>query len=80
MNHHQDKLTAQYNRQRIREDFDQIRLEQHAAKTRLHRASLFTQAMHSFSIWMISAGKKLHRRYELPAPHSHRKRAGSFAH
>jgi hypothetical protein len=80
MNHHQDELTAQYNRQRIREDFDQIRLEQHAARARVRRQGLFTQTMHSLSTWMISAGRKLHERYELPAPHSHRTRPGSFAH
>ena len=79
MNYYQDELTAQYNRQRIREDFDQIHLEKHAAKVRVRRASLFTQAMHSFSTWMISAGKELHERYELPTAHSHGSRSGYFA-
>ncbi|HSM71006.1 MAG TPA: hypothetical protein VK851_05645 [Anaerolineales bacterium] len=80
MNYYQDELTAQYNRQRIQEDFDQIRLEQRSAKARVHRPGLFTRTMHSFSTWMISAGRELHERYELPIEHSHGTRSGFFAH
>lgn len=80
MNYYQDELTAQYNRQRIREDFAQIRLEYFTTKSRVYRPGLFTRSMHSLSIWMISTGKDLHERYEIPNAHSHRTRSGSFAH
>jgi len=78
MNYYQDELTAQYNRQRVREEFELIRIEQHLARSRAHRTSLFTRTMHSFASWMISTGKELHRRYEISAPHHHRP-SSSFA-
>lgn len=77
MNYRQDELTAQYNRQRVREDAAQIRLEK---QTGVYRTSLFTRIMHSISTWMISTGKKLHKRYDLPVTHSHRSQSRSFAH
>ena len=79
MNYHQDELTAKYNRQRVREDANLIRLEAHAAQAK-HGASLFTRTMHHISMWMISTGKKLHKRYDLPVAHSHRSPSRSFAH
>jgi hypothetical protein len=80
MNYHQDELTAQYNRQRVREDANLIRLENRAAHAKADHASLFTMTMHHISIWMISTGKNLHKRYDLPVTHSHRSPSGSFAH
>jgi len=80
MNHYQDELTAEYNRQRILEDFSQIRLEQLAAKARVSGPGLLTRTMHSFSTWMISTGKQLHERYELPAVHSHLTPSNSLTH
>ena len=80
MNHYQDELTAEYNRQRILEDISQIRLEQRAAKAHVRGPGLFTRTMHIFSTWMISTGKQLHQRYELPTEHSHRAPSKSFAH
>ena len=79
MNYYQDELTAQYNRQRIQEDFDQIRLEQNILKARVRRPGIFKRIMHSLSTWMISAGRELHERYELPTAHSHGTRSESFA-
>jgi len=79
MNYHQDELTAQYNRQRIREDFNQIRLEQFTTRSRVYRPGLFTRTMHSFSIWMISTGKALHNRYEVPSMHCNQTPSSAFA-
>lgn len=79
MNYHQEELTAQYNRQRVREDANLIRLE-NAAQAKAHRTSLFTMTMHHISMWMISTGKNLHKRYDLPVTHSHRPPSESFAH
>jgi len=78
MNYYQDELTAQYNRQRVREEFELIRIEQHSVHSHEHRTSLFTRTMHSFANWMISTGKELHKRYEIPTPHHHRP-SSSFA-
>ena len=67
MNYHQDELTAKFNRERVREDFTQIHLERKTAESRTYRPGLFTLTMHSFAVWMISTGKELHERYEMPA-------------
>lgn len=64
MNYYQDELTASHNRERVREVFNQIHLEQKTVKISIHRTSLFTRTMHSFADWMISTGKELHERYE----------------
>jgi len=67
MNYHQEELTATYNRERVREVFNQIHLEQNMANLITHRPSLFTMTMHSFAVWMISTGKELNERYEIPS-------------
>ena len=78
MNYYQDELTAKYNRLKVRDEFKQDRLEQLATQSRLYRPGLFTKTMHSFSIWMISKGKELHNRYEIPTAHSHQTSSNSI--
>ena len=72
MNFYQDELTAQYNRQRVKEEFEQIRLD-------VHKPNIFTHIMHSVAGWMIKTGKELHTRYEIPTPHHHTAPSSSFA-
>ncbi|HSM71005.1 MAG TPA: hypothetical protein VK851_05640 [Anaerolineales bacterium] len=79
MNYYQDELTAQYNREKVREDFSLIHIEQHAAKARVYHPGVFTRIMHSFSIWMISTGKNLHNRYEIPSMHCNQTPSSSLA-
>jgi hypothetical protein len=79
VNHYQDELTAKYNREKIREDFTLIHIEQRAIKGRVYRPGLFTRTMHSFSIWMISTGKNLHQRYEIPSLHCSQTPSSSLA-
>jgi len=79
MNFYQDELTAQYNRQRVKEEFDQIKLENRATHSHVYHPSLFTRIMHGFASWMISTGKELHERYEIPAAHCHHTASSSFA-
>ena len=79
MNYYQDELTASHNRERVREDFKQIHLEQKKAHLSPHRLNLFTRTMHSFAIWMISTGKELHERYEIPSMHRTKAPSNSFA-
>jgi len=67
MNNYQDELTASHNRERVREDFRQIHLEEKMVKSNAIYPSLFTRTMHNFAVWMISTGKELHGRYEIPA-------------
>jgi len=79
MNHYQDELTAEYNRQRILDEFEQIRLEKIARRSRVYRPSMFERTMFNFANWMISTGKQLRRRYEIPAVNCNKTPTGSFA-
>ena len=78
MNYYQEELTAKYNRQRVREEFELIHIEDRSAHSHAHRTSLFTRVMHSIASWMIITGKQLHKRYEISSPHRHRT-SSSFA-
>ena len=78
MSNWQDEYRAEYQRQQILKEIQQIRLEKIASKVRVYRPGLFARTMFNFANWMISTGKTLRRRYEIPCV-SHNK-TGSFAH
>jgi len=80
MNHWHTEKMAEFHRQDIVNDIEQTRLANLATQSRVYRPGLFTRTMHSFAIWMITTGKELHKRYELPAAHCHQKASKSFAH
>lgn len=80
MNPWNDEKTAEYNRQRILDEVKQIRLERIALKSRVYRPGLFERTMFNFANWMISTGKKLRKRYEVPAVNCNNSPTGSFAH
>jgi len=67
MNYFQDEYTAEYNRQRILEEVKQINLEKLALKSRVYRPGLFERTMFNFANWMVSTGKQLRKRYEIPS-------------
>jgi hypothetical protein len=81
-----DEFMAEFHRQDIVKEIEQIRLERLALKSRVYRPRLFERTMFSFANWMISTGKQLRKRYtrsspvgevpcvDCPAP------TGSFAH
>ena len=79
MNFYQDELTAQYNRQRVEEEFKQIHIEQRISRSHAYRPGAFTHIMHSVASWMIKTGKELHTRYEISTPHHHTAPSSSFA-
>ena len=66
MNYFQDEQTAEYNRQRIHTELKQIRLEQLALQSRAYKPGQFERMMFNFANWMISTGKQLRKRYEVP--------------
>lgn len=80
MNHFQNELTAEYNRQRISEELKQIRLEQFALKSRLYKPGRFERAMFNFANWMIATGKQLRKRYEVPVANCSNAQTKGFAH
>ncbi len=80
MNHFQNELTAEYNRQRISEELQQIRLEQFAIKSRPYKIGRFERTMFNFANWMIATGKQLRKRYEVPVTHCNNTQTKGFAH
>ncbi len=79
MNNWHNEFMAEYHRQDILEEAEQIRLEKLVIQSRVYRPGLFERSMFNFANWMISTGKQLRKRYEVPcvdcpAP------TGSFAH
>jgi hypothetical protein len=70
---------AEYQRQQIRNDFEQIHLEDRAIRSRVYRPGLFERSMFRFANWMIATGKQLRKRYEVPAVPCQQSPTGSFA-
>ena len=80
MNNWQNEFMAEYHRQRILEEVEQIRLERLALKSRVYRPRFFERTMFNFANWMIVTGKQLRKRYEVPAVNCNNPPTGSFAH
>jgi len=72
------EFPAEYHRQRIWEEVEQIRLER-LVQSRVYRPRLFTRTMFSFANWMISTGKTLRKRYEIPVVDCSQAPTGSLA-
>ena len=66
MNHWHNEFMAEYHRQDILNEVDHIHLETLALKYRVYRPGFFARSMFSFANWMISTGKQLRKRYEVP--------------
>jgi hypothetical protein len=67
MNNWHTEFMAEYNRQHILEEAEEIRLENLATHYRSYRPGLFGRTMFHFANWMISTGSQLRKRYEVPA-------------
>ena len=80
MNHYQDEFTAEYNRQRIKDEIKQIRLEQLALKSQMHKPGPFARIMFNFANWIILTGKRLRKRYEIVVVNSSQSPSNRFAH
>ena len=80
MNSRHDEFMAEYHRQEILNQVEHIRLEKIALKSRVYHPGLFERTMFNFANWMISTGKQLRKRYEVPAVDCSNTRSGSFAH
>jgi len=80
MNNWHDEFMAEYHRQDILDQVEQIRLEKIAAKPRVYRPGLFERTMFNFANWMISTGKQLRKRYEIPTVDCSKSHTGNLAH
>ncbi len=78
MNNWHNEFMAEYHRQQILKDVEQIRLENTGTKSRIYRPGIFERTMFNFANWMISTGKQLRKRYEIPAVNCNHSPTGSF--
>ena len=79
MNNWHNEFMSEYHRQQILEDANQIRLENLMLKSRVYRPGLFERTMFYFANWMISTGRQLRRRYEIPSVDCNKSPSGTFA-
>ena len=52
----------------FRREMEQLRLEREATSTKLRKPNWMERRMHDLSIWMVSTGERLHRRYHDTTP------------
>jgi hypothetical protein len=79
MNHWHNEFMAEYHRQDILNEAEHIHREKLVTRSKVYRPGFFERSMFNIANWMISTGKQLRKRYEVPcvdcpAP------TGSFAH
>ncbi|HAV77162.1 MAG TPA: hypothetical protein DCX53_07395 [Anaerolineae bacterium] len=79
MNNWHNEYMAEYHRKDLLDDSERIHLMHTATRSPVYHPSWLTRTMHGFAVWMISTGKELHERYELPNAHCHQKRSTSYA-
>lgn len=79
MNTFLDEQTAEYNRQRILDEVKQIQLEKLALGSQIHRPGIFERTTFRLANWMISTGKHLRRRYEIPQVNCNHTPTGNLA-
>ncbi|HSJ86694.1 MAG TPA: hypothetical protein VK909_05745 [Anaerolineales bacterium] len=79
MNNWNNEFMAEYHRQQILTDAEQIRLEKIAFQSRIYHPRFFERTMFRFANWMIATGKELRQRYEVPTVPCSNCPTGSFA-
>ena len=79
MSNWQIEYMAEYQRQRLVEEVEQMRLEKLARRSHVRCPNRFERTMIAFANWMISIGRQLHKRYEAPDLNCGKSPTGSFA-
>jgi len=79
MNNWHNEFMAEHHRQQLLKEAEHIRLEKIALQARVYHPSFFERIMFNFANWMISTGKQLRKRYEVPAVNCNNPTSGSFA-
>lgn len=79
MNNWQNEYMAEYHRQHLLKEVEQIRLEKLALESRVRCPTLFEQTMFTFANWVISKGKQLRKRYEATTVNCGNPPTSSFA-
>jgi len=79
MNNWHTEFMAEFDRQHILDEAEEIRLENLATRFRVYRPGLFERTMFHFANWMISTGSQLRKRYEVPTIACGKSPTGSYA-
>ena len=79
MNNWNNEYMAEYHRQDLIKEAEQIRREKLGISSQVYHPSFFTRIMFNTGNWMISKGKQLRKRYEIPTTACPNIPSGSFA-
>ena len=79
MNNWHNEYMAEYHRQQILEEANQLHIDNLILKSRVYRPGMFERTMFNFANWMISTGRGLRKRYEIPSSDCNQSPSGSFA-
>ena len=70
MNNWQNEYMAEYHRQQLLKEAEQMRLEKLTLEASVRCPTRFERTMLILANWMISKGKQLRKRYTRSTPHS----------
>lgn len=79
MNNWHNEFMAEYRRRELLEEAEHIRLERLALQSRVYRPRFMERTLFNLANWMISTGKQLRKRYEVPAVDCSKPTSGTFA-
>jgi len=79
MNNWHNEYMAEYHRQQILEEANQLHIDNLILKSRVYRPGMFERTMFKLANWMISTGRGLRKRYEIPSADCNKSPSGSFA-
>jgi hypothetical protein len=79
MNNWLNEYMAEQHRQDILKQSKEIRLGKTANNSRTQHLNLFERTMYNFANWMITTGKQIRKRYEIPAVTCNNPPTNSFA-
>ena len=80
MNHWHSEFMAESHRRDILAEAEHIHLEHIALQSRVYHPGVYARTMFRFANWLISTGKQLRQRYEIPAVECNKTPAESFVH
>lgn len=79
MNNWNNEYMAEYHRQDLVQEAEQVRREKLGISSRIYHAGLFARTMFNFGNWMIARGRQIRKRYEIPSAACNNAPSGSYA-
>jgi len=79
MNNWNNEYMAEYHRQDLIKEAEQIRSEKLGIRSRVYHPGLIARAMFNFGNWLIVKGKQLRKRYEISTTTCNSTPSKSFA-